>query len=134
MFFNSSISFADITDGASNTFAVGERDTPNCDSGTWIGVRNPRGGWARDIFYNVGHGQYVINSTASKHSNRGCGEGFASLHTGGAHFLFCDGSVQFISENIHSNRSNTWQPNPRADIGTYQRLCHRRDDLPVGEF
>jgi prepilin-type processing-associated H-X9-DG protein len=39
---------------------------------------------------------------------------------GGAHFLLCDGSVRFISENI--------------DYLTYQRVGDRRDGAVVGDF
>jgi prepilin-type processing-associated H-X9-DG protein len=46
--------------------------------------------------------------------------GFKSNHTGGAHFLFCDGTVRFLSENINTQ--------------TYQRLGGRKDGQVVGEF
>ena len=47
--------------------------------------------------------------------------GFRSQHVGGAHFLFVDGSVRFLSENIdHKN--------------TYQRLGDRADGQVVGDF
>jgi prepilin-type processing-associated H-X9-DG protein len=46
--------------------------------------------------------------------------GFKSLHVGGAHFLFCDGHVQFLSQNI--------------DHTIYQMLGDRWDGNPVGEF
>jgi prepilin-type N-terminal cleavage/methylation domain-containing protein/prepilin-type processing-associated H-X9-DG protein len=44
-------------------------------------------------------------------------QGFKSQHEGGAHFLFGDGRVQFLSENI--------------DYITYQRLGDRRDGVAV---
>jgi len=46
--------------------------------------------------------------------------GFSSDHTGGAHFLMGDGSVQFISENI--------------SIKTYKNLANRADDELIGPF
>ena len=55
---------------------------------------------------------------------------FGSLHAGGAHFVFGDGHVQFISENIESTPGITFGPT----MGTYQRLGHIHDGQPVGEF
>jgi prepilin-type processing-associated H-X9-DG protein len=46
--------------------------------------------------------------------------GFKSQHTGGAHFLFCDGRVTFLSETINHT--------------TYQMLGDRRDGNPTGEI
>ena len=46
--------------------------------------------------------------------------GFKSRHTGGAQFLFGDGSVHFLSENI--------------DHGTYNNLGAKSDGNTVGEF
>lgn len=46
--------------------------------------------------------------------------GFKSLHTGGAQFLLCDGSVRFLSQNIDHN--------------TYQMLGDRWDGFVLGEF
>ena len=47
-------------------------------------------------------------------------QGFKSKHPGGAQFVFCDGSGQFLSETI--------------DYYTYQRLGDRWDNEPVGTF
>jgi prepilin-type processing-associated H-X9-DG protein len=74
--------------------------------------------------------------------------GAASMHEGGAQFGFADGSVRFISENIHhTSRSNDafggFDPirndpydraNNGADYGTYQRLWSRADGYVIGEF
>ena len=50
----------------------------------------------------------------------GIEQGFKSLHRGGGHFVLCDGSVQFLNENI--------------DYMTYQRLGDRRDSQPIGSY
>ena len=46
--------------------------------------------------------------------------GFASAHTGGSHFLFGDGSVRFLSQNIA-------QP-------IFQSLLNRGDGQLLGDF
>ena len=48
------------------------------------------------------------------------GRGFGSYHKGGAQFVFVDGSVHFISENINLN--------------TYFNLAIRNDGQVLGEF
>ena len=56
---------------------------------------------------------------------------FSSYHTGGAHFLFAGGSVQFISENIDS------RPNVNENYhlyGTYQKLGSRNDGQTINGF
>ena len=67
-------------------------------------------------------------------------ESFSSFHTGGAQFAFGDGSVHFISENIHhTNRS--WSGNDPFDssnagvgYGTFQRLFSRDDGLVISDI
>jgi len=49
-----------------------------------------------------------------------CQDSYSSRHVGGCHFLFCDGAVQFISENI--------------DFTTYQNLARRDDENVLGDF
>ena len=90
----------DITDGTSNTIAVGER--------AW--VRQGRILRAAVVF---GHNGNALNTTLDGYVQvAGSGkvainadvndgrQGFSSLHEGGAQFTLADGSVRFISENV----------------------------------
>ncbi|MEK6247182.1 MAG: DUF1559 domain-containing protein, partial [Planctomycetales bacterium] len=121
----------DITDGTSNSIAVGERTwllfRPN---GTRItmraGVMYAQAGTGEGndngMAYSHGSSDRSINST-SAHGRRG----FSSQHTGGAQFVLFDGSVRFISENIDNQRNNLID-------STYDRLAAIGDDEVVGAF
>jgi prepilin-type N-terminal cleavage/methylation domain-containing protein len=116
-----------ITDGTSNTIAMGEVRM-FCNKWNW----NDGRGWA--------HGDGHWYSTAAPINFPTCSDsagynngpctlnqdnwnsqfGFKSQHVGGAHLLLCDGSVRFVSQNL--------------DMFTYQKLGDRSDNLVVGDF
>ncbi len=85
---------ADLVDGTSNTFLLGETDfmprgVPSIEMG---------GVWAYGfIGYTFGSTFHPFN----KHNNSTTIFGaFRSQHPGGAHFAMSDGSVQFVAESI----------------------------------
>lgn len=97
-----SIRFRDISDGLSNTVAIGERvyeyTTPTglvvCRAGVWVGNDNQNE--QLTIHRSLGTLVNPINST----NFANCVRGFAGPHPGGIMFALADGSVQFISESV----------------------------------
>ena len=89
-----SASFAEIRDGTSNTFCVGEVIPEWC---VWQD-------WGHQSFattaYPINHrNREFAAGTLSAWDHNNC-IGFRSFHPGGAHFLLCDGSVQYLAETI----------------------------------
>jgi prepilin-type N-terminal cleavage/methylation domain-containing protein/prepilin-type processing-associated H-X9-DG protein len=128
-----------ITDGTSSTFLLGERDS-YCLAATWIGVRNPPGANMLGVAWSLGRVSLKLNHPQTGNHDT-CTEGFSSKHVGGAHFAFCDGSVQFISDDIEYNDAgndkessvNEFQGvKDGVTIGAYQRLGVRNDEVGAG--
>lgn len=92
-FHNSRIRFRDITDGTSHTFLVGQRKTDDERRwhSTWVGVI-PGG---EEAFARIlGVADHNPNDPISHFDD------FSSHHPGGVFFLFGDGRVRFVSDNI----------------------------------
>lgn len=125
---DSRVRLSDVTDGTSNTFAVGERHW-DYKSAVWIGTRNYQGNGDIGLRQNMGITNWKINLPGTN-----APRAFHSAHVGGAHFLFVDGHVQFINENIHFDNTLANANDPRSMLGTYQRLGMRNDGNVVGEY
>lgn len=98
---NTKTKFADITDGTSNTFLVGEISNNRASNGAemihyrmwWRGFDGTASAGCKNVVY-------AINSRPYNGSNDFNDVPMGSNHVGGCHFLMGDGTVRFISENI----------------------------------
>ncbi len=139
---NSRIRMRDITDGTSNVLAAGER--------AWQYTAGSSDGVSQKVESKAALALVVRATTDSDRSCDHCGYSdalgvagtginhgdvldsggvldsrrarstYSSNHTGGAQFLFADGSVHFLSENI--------------DINLFEYLGERADGEVIGEF
>ena len=120
----------DVTDGTSNTIHMGEV-LPSCNDHSSGGMWHSNGMGNFHSATIVPINDYTTCSWASAGQIKvpGCtGQdkwniswGFRSRHVGGAQFLFVDGSIHFLSENINHNL-------------TYQRLGGKADGQVLGEY
>jgi prepilin-type N-terminal cleavage/methylation domain-containing protein/prepilin-type processing-associated H-X9-DG protein len=118
------INIAGITDGTSNTIAIGEILPAWHDhhgNGSWM---RANGGVCHAATIVPINFPIDINGTLGSTdlkrqppNNWAVSWGFKSRHTGGANFLFGDGTVRFVNQNI--------------DMRTYNLLGARSDGLPV---
>jgi prepilin-type N-terminal cleavage/methylation domain-containing protein/prepilin-type processing-associated H-X9-DG protein len=123
------ITISSVTDGMSNVIQVGEI-LPACNdhrAGWWHynGMGNAHSSTSVPIntmttCQDRDPALETLYPDCTNPNNWNLSWGFRSRHPGGAHFLFGDGRVVFLSENI--------------DYETYQRLGGRSDGKPVGQF
>lgn len=113
-FCNTSVRFAEVTDGLSNTLTVGEISWVNTQTGTryrsWMrGCRtNDWNNGARNVAVSVNTpGFATFNSIA-----------FGSQHPNGTNFVLGDGAVRFVSQNIN--------------IGAYKAAASKEGNESVG--
>jgi len=114
-FRNSAVGFAHITDGTSNTIAVGER-SHNLSYVTWT-ARTPEGWLGKTSPIEGGTDKFnpspeecwvqVLGPAGLEDGTRTINqpeahvEDYWSFHPGGANMLFADGSVKFLKNSIN---------------------------------
>jgi prepilin-type processing-associated H-X9-DG protein len=101
-YFKGGVKLRQITDGTSKTLLIGESSPEDQNSAAYMSD----GDWATtglQLNFDWAHSGFCIDGSGAPNSAI-CWQlmrGFRSDHPGGVQFAFVDGSVHFISDNIH---------------------------------
>jgi prepilin-type N-terminal cleavage/methylation domain-containing protein/prepilin-type processing-associated H-X9-DG protein len=146
LYYNSTVRLANITDGSSNTMAIGERAFGRLDPAYSYCYMWWASGQLSDsmstTFYPMNVDKKIKNVSDGIAGAQGFFAflmSFGSFHPGGSNFVFGDGSVHFIKDTIStwpfdpttgypvgvSQPSLTFVLAPGTRIGVYQALASR---------
>jgi prepilin-type N-terminal cleavage/methylation domain-containing protein/prepilin-type processing-associated H-X9-DG protein len=118
-FLNSRVTLAGITDGTSQTLAVGECELDLGEDGRraalWVGMRG-----MLDGIVHISDAIWWTNHEPDHRLNGAASQAFSSRHPAGVGFAFADGSVRFV--NVH------------IEGATLDRLAARNDGQAVGAW
>jgi prepilin-type processing-associated H-X9-DG protein len=140
---NMAVRIQDVRDGTGNTFFCGERAAIKSNDFISIGaIWSQFQGTNNSFTFDAEPPNQSYPANGLNASGRCCTTAndprnirgsSSSLHPGGLHFLFVDGSVKFVSENIQAGGLKG--PNaPLAQVTVFSKLWHRDDGIPVGDY
>lgn len=136
----------DVTDGTSNTILIGEKSlltgNPVAIGAMWAASRTCtqritiiaaqcKMNVPFDGTHNATTNCFVENTTPVNQITRA---NAISIHEGGAHFVMCDGSVRFISENIQANPLCGSTTADLVNDYLWQNLFRPNDKRAIGDF
>jgi prepilin-type N-terminal cleavage/methylation domain-containing protein/prepilin-type processing-associated H-X9-DG protein len=113
LYLNSRIGYDDVPDGLAYTLLLGEKRGDENDLGWMSGTRATLRNTGVPLNFSTRRGAPSRSPPASTMYVGG----FGSRHTGGAHFAYADGRVQFLSDSINAQ--------------TLRALAHRADGRPA---